>query len=216
MIRMAVAPSPLSALRRFAKPRPVVERCELCGLELPKEHQHLLEPANRKLLCACDACAILFDTGENGRFRRIPRRIRKLVDFQITDEQWAGLHLPINLAFIYRSTPAKRVIAMYPSPAGATESLLNLESWDELIAVNPILREMQPDVESLLINRVGDERHYWMAPIDECFRLVGVIRGSWRGLSGGHEVWGKIKDFFDDLGKRGSEVRVEGDGGQRA
>jgi Family of unknown function (DUF5947) len=200
---MAVASSPLSALRRFARPQPVVERCELCGAALLAEHQHLLELSNRRLACACDPCAILFDSGDNGRYRRVPRRIQLLSDFRLTDAQWESLHLPINLAFIYRSTPAKRVIAMYPSPAGATESLLSLESWDELVAENPILGSFEPDVEALLINRVGEAREYCRVPIDECFKLVGLIRTHWRGLSGGYTVWGEISKFFDELKKRG-------------
>ena len=32
----------------------------MCSKELSPSHQHLLEPLSRKLLCACDACAILF------------------------------------------------------------------------------------------------------------------------------------------------------------
>ena len=35
---------------------------------------------------------------------------------------------------------------------------------------------MEPDVEALLINRVGPAREYFLAPIDECYRLVGLIR----------------------------------------
>jgi hypothetical protein len=126
-----------------------------------------------------------------------------LPDFRLTDIQWEGLHLPINLAFIYRSTPAKRVVAMYPSPAGATESLLSLESWDELVAENPILSEFEPDVEALLIHRIGESREYCRTPIDECFKLVGLIRTHWRGLSGGYTVWGEIARFFGELKERG-------------
>jgi len=202
MIDMSTSSSPLATLRRFARPRPQVERCDLCGLEIPPEHQHLFEPANRRLICSCEACSILFDAGANARFRRVPRRIQMLPDFQITDAQWEGLHLPINLAFIYFSSTAKRVVAMYPSPAGATESLLTLESWEELSVANPILRELQPDVEALLIHRVGDARQYCRVPIDQCFKLVGIIRTHWRGLSGGFTVWGEISRFFDELKQR--------------
>jgi hypothetical protein len=193
---------PLSTLRRFARPRPQVERCELCGAELTAMHQHLIEPANRRLVCSCDACAILFDAGEDARYRRVPRRIQMLPDFQMTDAQWEGLHLPINLAFVYFSGPARRVVAMYPSPAGATESLLTLESWEELAARNPILCELEPEVEALLIHRLGEAREYCRVPIDECFKLVGLIRTHWRGLSGGDVVWEEIGRFFNELKQR--------------
>ena len=39
-------------------------------------------------------------------------------------------------------------------------------------------------------------------PIDECFKLVGLIRIHWRGLSGGTEVWEEIGRFFTSLNER--------------
>jgi len=194
---------PFALLRRFVKKKPAAERCELCGLALAPQHDHLLEPATRRLVCSCQACSILFDgRGADSRYRRIPRRIEILGDFKLSDIQWESLHLPISLAFFHYSTPAKRVIAMYPSPAGATESLLALESWQDLVADNPVLTELEPDVEALLVNRIGQTRQYFRVPIDECFRLVGLIRAHWRGLSGGTEVWAEIALFFQSLDDR--------------
>ena len=57
-------------------------------------------------------------------------------------------------------------------------------------------------MEALLINRVGPAREYFLAPIDECYRLVGLIRLHWRGLSGGAEVWKEIQSFFTGLKSR--------------
>ena len=59
--------------------------------------------------------------------------------------------------------------AMYPSPAGATESLLPLTAWTTLVADNPVLGQLEPDVEALLVNRVGESREYFLAPIDACY-----------------------------------------------
>ena len=70
---------------------------------------------------------------------------------------------------------------------------------------------MEPDVEALLINRVGPAREYFLAPIDECYRLVGLIRLHWRGLSGGTEVWKEIQGFF-----AGSEEQVQRHDGDHA
>ncbi len=137
----------------------------------------------------------------------MPRRIRFLADFQLTDSQWDGLMMPINMAFFFRSTPHERVIALYPSPAGATESLLSFDAWDEIERENPALLEMQADVEALLVNRIGHARgytnpEYYVVPIDECFQLVGLIRSRWQGLSGGAEVWQEIGQFFNGLKER--------------
>ena len=189
-------------LRRFVRPRAKVERCELCSAPLPPEHQHLIEPAIRRLACCCDACAVLFDGAHSAKYRRVPRRIEFLPDFHMTDAQWEDLHLPINLAFFYQSSPAQRVIAMFPSPAGATESLLTFDAWQNLAADNPVLSELEADVEALLVNRVGPIREYCRVPIDECFKLVGLIRTHWRGLSGGTEVWKEIARFYTSLKER--------------
>jgi hypothetical protein len=132
----------------------------------------------------------------------VPRRIENLTDFHISDAQWENLHLPINLAFFYMSSPARRVVAMFPSPAGATESLLTLDAWDDLVRANPVLVELEPDVEALLVNRVALSTDYYRVPIDECFKLVGLIRTHWRGLSGGVDVWAKLAAFFADLQDR--------------
>ena len=193
--------SSFAALRRFVRERAPAERCELCGAALPAEHQHLVEPDTRRLVCSCEACAILFSE-TNLRYRRVPRRARALPGFQIADSQWDSLLIPIGLAYFFYSTPAARVVAFYPSPAGATESLPEPSTWEELARDNPALAALEPDVEALLVNRLGGARAYYIAPIDECYKLVGLIRTNWRGLSGGSEVWQEIGQFFEDLERR--------------
>lgn len=194
---------PFATLRQFASARAPIERCELCGVDLAPEHQHLIEPTNRQIVCACDACVLLFDRSDTQtRYRRVPRRIRSLPDFVMTDAQWDSLLIPISLAFFFHSSSAGRVVALYPSPAGATESLLDLAAWGDLVRDNPILAGLETDVEALLVNRVGGAQEYYIAPIDRCYELVGLIRARWRGLSGGAEVWGEIAAFFADLKER--------------
>ena len=149
----------LASIRRFLRPRAVREHCALCSAELAGEHPHLVELASRRLACACDACALLFSGPDTRRYRRVPRHVRALPDFHMTDETWEALQLPIDLAFFLDSTPAGCVIVLYPSPAGATESVVDAEAWRTLAAENPVLREFEPDVEGLLVNRVGDITH---------------------------------------------------------
>ncbi|MGB8987042.1 MAG: DUF5947 family protein [Candidatus Sulfotelmatobacter sp.] len=202
------------ALRQFIRPRKRdVERCELCSAEVSHGHPHLIEPGTRKLLCSCDACAILF-SGMATKYKRVPRRVLALQNFNLSDGQWESLMVPISMAFFFRSTPDSRVVAFYPSPAGATESLLSLETWKDIEDANPILLEVESDVEALLVNRVGHTRgftaaEYYVLPIDECYKLVGLIRANWRGLSGGTEVWQKIGQFFDGLKQRAMVMKEE-------
>jgi hypothetical protein len=199
-----------AALRQFTRKRRATECCELCSEPLSSEHDHLVEPALQRIVCACTACAILFSGQPTARYRRVPRRAQFLTDFQLTDAQWEELHLPINLAFFFRSTRARRVVAVYPSPAGGTESLLTLETWNQLEEENPVLRELEPDVEALLVNRVGRARDHYRAPIDACYRLVGLIRSNWRGLSGGTEVWEEIRQFFGGLNHKSGRGKAGG------
>ena len=191
-------------LRQFARRPRTAERCELCSLEIASQHPHLIEPVARKLVCSCDACALLFSGRAGSRYKRIPRQVRLLANFQMSDAQWDSLMIPINMAFFFRSSPVARVVAMYPSPAGATESLLSLEAWNEIAHENPQLEKMEADVEALLVNRIGHSRgftqaEYYLLPIDQCYKLVGLIRSQWRGFSGGMEVWQQIGAFFSDL-----------------
>jgi hypothetical protein len=186
------------------KPR-TNEHCDMCGVGLVHQHQHLLDPVSKRLVCACDACAVLFYQSGETKYKRVPRRVRLLADFQMTDGQWDSLLIPIGLAFFVESSSENRVLALYPSPAGSTESMLSLEAWFDIVQENPVLAEMESDVEALLVNRLDGNAEYYLAPIDKCYKLVGLIRSNWRGLSGGTEVWEKIRDFFGEL-KAGSHA----------
>jgi Family of unknown function (DUF5947) len=198
---------PLASLQRFVrKPRERAEACELCATPLAPIHQHLLELDKHKVTCACDPCAILFAGNTRQRYRRIPRDVYRLHNFAMDDHEWESLLIPINLAFFVYSSAAGRMLAQYPSPAGAMESSLDLEYWKAIADRNPVLRKLEPDVEALLVNRVSYPPRYYRAPIDQCYRLVGTIRTHWRGLSGGTEVWNKIDEFFAEFDQGASRA----------
>ena len=188
----------VATLRRFVG-SPTAERCELCGRELAAAHRHLIEPASRRLLCACESCIGKIAAARSSEYRIVPSRARLLPGFHMSDAEWDALRLPIDMAFLFHSTPERRPVALYPGPAGATESLLSLDAWGQIVASNPVLADLEPDVEALLVNRIDGVREYYRVPIDRCFALVGLIRTSWRGLSGGAEAWQAIRHFFAEL-----------------
>jgi hypothetical protein len=189
----------IKTLRRFRQMRTVEERCELCSAGLSPKHRHLLEVSNSRIVCTCDPCSFRFQDVVDGRFKLIPRDIWHLPQLSLSDLEWENLALPINLAFFFFITQEGKMKAFYPSPAGATESLLPLPAWNSLAERNPRLLTMQSDVEAFLVNRVGTKRDYYVVPIDVCFELVGLIRSHWRGLSGGDDVWQRVDSFFARL-----------------
>jgi hypothetical protein len=187
----------------------VEEQCELCSEPIPSEHRHLVDLNSRELMCACRACTILFDRSAagGGHYRLVPDRRLRLPDFELDELRWAALQIPVDMAFFFRNSQAGRVMAFYPSPAGPTESLLELGAWEEIERANPVLASLEPDVEALLVNRARGARDYYVVPIDDCYLLVALIRMRWRGFTGGTEVWDAIKDFFDGLRDRSEEAR---------
>jgi hypothetical protein len=191
-----------AVLRRLARHEAVAprqERCELCSLPVPPRHRHLLEMSTRQIVCACHACALTFEGAVRARFKAIPRDVRVVEGSRFSDGAWESLALPINVAFVFEKSGSDKRVAMYPSPAGTTEALLTPSGWQALVASLPSLTQMAADVEALLVNRLGSRRDYFIAPVDRCFELAGLIRTHWRGFSGGEAVWRETDNFFDQL-----------------
>ena len=132
---LKVAQAPIAALRTLIRPREPEERCDTCGEALGKEHGHTFDPGSRLIRCACESCEILYGSV----YRTIPRRVKTLENFVLSDAQWDDLMIPISLAFFSYSSPLKKVVAHYPGPAGAAESLLRLNAWEEICEANPEL-----------------------------------------------------------------------------
>lgn len=187
----------VTGLGRLARPAPVAqtEKCELCGQPLSDEHRHLLELNERRILCACEPCLAMKSGLEN--YCPVSTRTLWLDDFVFPDELWSAFQLPVGLAFFMRSTGTNTVVALYPSPAGATECELHLESWDKLVEYNPILLDLEADAEALVVNRMVGAHQHAIVPIDECYRLVGLIKSTWQGISGGSAIEDAVPKFFD-------------------
>ena len=191
--------TPVAVLRRFARPQSPAERCEFCAIPVAPKHRHLLEVAKQRLVCVCNACGLGYQNTIGGRFKLIPRNPRRLAEFQIPDAEWEALAFPINVAFFYHETASDKTVAMYPSPAGAMESLLPLSTWNALTEDAPAVREMESDTEAFLVNRVAGASDYFIVPIDACYALVGLFRAHWRGSSDGETAWDQIGNFFAEL-----------------
>jgi hypothetical protein len=200
-----------TGLRRFREPlaaaragEPEEERCEMCRRAVEPSHGHLVDVRVRGLMCVCRPCYLLFTQqgAARGRFRSVPDRHLHDPSFTLTHEQWERLQIPVGIAFFFRNSLLDRFAAFYPSPGGATESLLPAGAWEEILAANPAVPEAVPDVEALLLRRYDDRVECFLVPIDACYDLVGRVRTHWRGFSGGDEVWREIEDFFDRIRER--------------
>ena len=173
------------------------EQCDLCHTSIPDEHRHLLHLVERRIECVCESCWAL--RSGDAEYRPTGSRTEWLPDIDIPDDVWASFQIPIGLAFFMDSTTAGCVVALYPSPAGATESELHFASWARLVDLNPILASLEPDIEGLIVNRLSDPPAYAIAPIDRCYELTGTIKMHWEGLSGGAAVQEAVSRFFDRI-----------------
>lgn len=174
------------------------EHCDLCSAPIPAEHRHLYDTAAGELMCACRPCSLLFDreAASEGHYRQVPqRRVR------LSPVPTGALGVPVGLAFFVVQADAT-VVARYPSPVGPTEWEADAEAWGAVVDGCPALAGLEPDVEALLVNTARGAQEHWLVPIDDCYRLVAVVRREWRGMSGGGTVWPEIERFFAELTER--------------
>ena len=197
----------LAALKRLLAPSPLLrldERCDLCRQEFGEAHQHVVNLETRSLLCACRACYLFFthEGAGQGRYRVVPERYVATPDFVLPDEQWDALQVPVAMVFFFVNSSLNRMVAFYPSPAGATESLLPLGTWRQLTRANPLLETLRPDVEALLVYKRPEGFECHIVPIDACYELVGRLRR--------HETAEvEIEAFFAMVRSRGHRSAVE-------
>jgi hypothetical protein len=200
-------------LGRFLAKRPTAsateEKCELCATPVGSEHPHLVELRDRRIVCACPPCALLFDQRGSaaGRFKRVPSRRRRVHDLRIGPDFWDRLQIPVRLAFFFENSDEERMVAFYPGPAGATESLLPLEAWKDVVESNPVLASLESDVEAMLLHQArSGVLQCYLVPIDVCYALTGTVRRNWKGFEGGVDAWREIDRFFDELGQAAHDV----------
>ncbi|TJZ44655.1 hypothetical protein FCH28_29230 [Streptomyces piniterrae] len=191
-------------MRRFRTPRPPApERCELCGAVLTeRNHRHLVDTAQRTLTCACTPCALLFDQPGAGQYRTVPDRCLTDPRHTLDDAAWDLLQIPVGVAFFLRDTAQDRLVALYPSPAGATESELDPAAWQSVLGASRLAGLLEPDVEALLLRRSEGRIDCYLVPVDLCYELVGRMRQLWQGFDGGAEARAALADFFAGIDRR--------------
>jgi hypothetical protein len=199
-------------LRQLARARPPApgavapgtgeDHCDLCGTVIDPDHRHLLHLIDRRILCSCEPCFAM--RAGDAELRPSGTRVVRLNGFALDDELWAKFQIPIGLAFFMLRERGQGVLALYPSPAGATESELHLEAWDELVAANPVLAELEAEVEALIVNRMSEPARHVIVPIDRCYELVGMIKSRWEGISGGNAIDDAVAEFFAAIGWEGA------------
>jgi hypothetical protein len=73
-----------------------------------------------------------------------------------------------------------------------------------------VIDQLETDAEALVVNRMSDPAQYAIAPIDQCYALVGLIKSRWEGISGGSAIETAVPEFFAALRRRAtpaSELR---------
>jgi len=219
-----------AAARAGADAAQGTERCEMCRDVLSERHGHVVDLEKRSLSCTCRACYLLFthEGAAGGRYRAVPEDVYHDPGRPLTDADWNELQIPVAMAFFFYNSALGRVVAGYPSPGGATECELDLAAWDRLAAAYPLLGALAPDVEAILVNRVGlggndppqtppalggmpspqtplappGNFEVFLIPVDECYSLVGELRMKWQGFDGGAEARAALATFLDGLRRR--------------
>jgi Family of unknown function (DUF5947) len=204
---VTVVEHPLAPLRRAVERGRQVragERCEMCAVVIASQHRHVVDTGERSIKCLCHPCFMLFSDGAaaRGRYRQVPTRCVALASDGIEAGVWDALAIPVSLAFFFHSSANDRPVAFYPGPAGATESLLPLDAWQELLDRNPTFASTSPDVEAVMVRREGDRADCFIVPIDLCYELVGRLRMHWSGFDGGAEARAEIEEFFARVRER--------------
>jgi hypothetical protein len=197
---------PLAVLQRMRvrnRAATAEERCEMCAEPIDAVHPHVVNVGTRSLLCSCRACYLLFtQPGAAIAYRAVPDRYLSFAALELDDGRWDDLQIPVGVAFFFLNSALGKMVAFYPSPAGATESTLPLGAWDDVVKANPALATLLPDVEAILVRRTDEQTECFLVPIDSCYELVGHLRRLWRGFDGGAEARKAIDEFFDRVRAR--------------
>ena len=138
----------LQRLLRKPAPQAPGERCDYCAAPVVPEHGHLIDLQARRIMCSCRPCYLVFQPSgaAQGRYKTVPTRYEEIDGFALDEGAWERLQIPIGLAFFFINSIEDRTVALYPGPAGATESELDLSAWNEIVAEHSALGTLERDV----------------------------------------------------------------------
>ena len=207
------SPDALAVLQRLRRPKTLPrpgETCEMCSEPIPDDHRHVVNLDSRSLLCACQSCYLLFTQkgAAQGRYRAVPERVSSFEGFSLAMSLWESLQIPVSVAFFFFNSDLGEIAAFYPSPAGATESLLPLGAWDQIELGHPGFAELEPDVEAILMRVTPEESECYLVPIDACYELVGQLRALWHGFDGGRDARDALDGFFVGIRERARPIKL--------
>ena len=180
----------VSGLRGLAQPKPPEQLGAGRALR-PLQHDRARTTTatcstsyERQIVCVCESCWALRSGDAEFRPDRAAARCGSRTS-SCPRSSGPQFRIPIGLAFFMHSTRHRtaswRCTRARP---GATESELHFETWSRLVAMNPVLRDLEPDAEALIVNRMSDPPAFAIAPIDRCYMLVGLIKASLGGHLG--------------------------------
>jgi hypothetical protein len=147
-------------------------------------------------------CAGCSAKADGVRRKPVSTRVVPLDDLRLSDEAWLGLGLPVGLVFFYRRSKSGEVVARYPSAAGGTEAVVSAAAWASLERDNAAVSSLEPDVEALLVHRLGGRRESFLAPIDACWELVGRVRAQRGAILAGPRLHETVAGFVGELRRR--------------
>lgn len=170
------APRGISAIRRFLSGGARAERCDFCNAAIGGFHPHLFEPRDRRLSCACPACATLFPSSADTKYRRVASRAERLEGVDLTEDDWQSLGIPVGLSYVTRSLVHDAVFAVHPNRGGATETRVSVAAWGGLVSKHPKLGRVAPELEGVLLSSIGRASFAAVLSVDLFHAFVGQLR----------------------------------------
>ena len=147
---------------------------------------------SRRLVCAARPARCSSAASKSGLSPRAAATSSSCPTSASPTPQWESLLIPISLAFFFHSTPAERVRGRISQSGRGHRIALGIwkpgRRWSTR---TPCWPRCNPTSRPCWSIAWAAQRSYYRVPIDECYKLVGLIRVHWRGLSGGMRSVGR-------------------------